>query len=44
MIVKVLNACIPNKEWTGVAWTWDQIEMQRIKPNGATFGLTIEVL
>lgn len=40
----VLNACIPTKEWMGVSWTWEQIEKLGIKPNGATFGLTIEAM
>ncbi|KAI5068465.1 hypothetical protein GOP47_0016810 [Adiantum capillus-veneris] len=40
----VLTACIATKEWTGVFWTWEEFEKTGMKPNGATFGLTIEAM
>ncbi|MCO5567942.1 hypothetical protein L7F22_021638 [Adiantum nelumboides] len=40
----VLTACISTKEWAGVVWTWEELEKTGIKPNGATFGITIEAM
>ncbi|KAH7365742.1 hypothetical protein KP509_18G044000 [Ceratopteris richardii] len=38
----VITACISTGDWKGITWVWQQIEEMAIKPNGATFGLTIE--
>ncbi|KAK7330949.1 hypothetical protein VNO77_25156 [Canavalia gladiata] len=40
----VLNACIPSKQWKGVSWVFRQLKKSRLKPNGATYGLAMEVM
>ncbi|WCJ37795.1 Pentatricopeptide repeat-containing protein At5g67570 chloroplastic [Euphorbia peplus] len=40
----VLNACIPNKQWKGVSWVFEQLRKSGLKPNGATYGLAMEVM
>ncbi|XP_058081830.1 pentatricopeptide repeat-containing protein At5g67570, chloroplastic isoform X2 [Magnolia sinica] len=40
----VLNACVPCKQWKGVSWVLEQMRHSGLKPNGATYGLAMEVM
>ncbi|VFQ82407.1 unnamed protein product [Cuscuta campestris] len=40
----VLNACVPSCQWRGVHWVFQQIRSNGLKPNGATYGLAMEVM
>ncbi|KAL2322847.1 hypothetical protein Fmac_027226 [Flemingia macrophylla] len=40
----VLNACVPSKQWKGVSWVFKQLRKSGLKPNGATYGLAMEVM
>ncbi|XP_025014237.2 pentatricopeptide repeat-containing protein At5g67570, chloroplastic isoform X1 [Ricinus communis] len=40
----VLNACVPTQQWKGVAWVFEQLRKSGLKPNGATYGLAMEVM
>jgi len=40
----VLNACVPSKQWKGVSWVFKQLRKSGLKPNGATYGLAMEVI
>lgn len=40
----VLNACVPSRQWRGVSWVFDQLRKGGLKPNGATYGLAMEVM
>ncbi|KAF6162627.1 hypothetical protein GIB67_003173, partial [Kingdonia uniflora] len=40
----VVNACDSSHQWKGVAWVLDQMRKSGLKPNGATYGLAMEVL
>ena len=40
---KVLNACVPTHQWKGVSWVFKQLRACGLKPNGATYGLAMEV-
>ncbi|KAJ0040128.1 hypothetical protein Pint_27880 [Pistacia integerrima] len=39
----VLNACVPSHQWKGVFWVFKQLRKSGLKPNGATYGLAMEV-
>ncbi|KAE8655146.1 hypothetical protein F3Y22_tig00117034pilonHSYRG00910 [Hibiscus syriacus] len=40
----VLNACVPLHQWKGISWVFDQLRKTGLRPNGATYGLAMEVL
>ncbi|XP_065873700.1 pentatricopeptide repeat-containing protein At5g67570, chloroplastic [Euphorbia lathyris] len=40
----VLNACIPNKQWKGVSWVFQQMRKSGLTPNAAAYGLAMEVM
>ncbi|XP_052204949.1 pentatricopeptide repeat-containing protein At5g67570, chloroplastic-like [Diospyros lotus] len=40
----VLNACVPSHQWKGVSWVFEQLRKNGLKPNGATYGLAMEVM
>ncbi|KAF6159742.1 hypothetical protein GIB67_030000 [Kingdonia uniflora] len=40
----VVNACVSSHQWKGVAWVLDQMRKSGLKPNGATYGLAMEVM
>ncbi|KAG6663093.1 hypothetical protein CIPAW_02G002000 [Carya illinoinensis] len=40
----VLNACVLSRQWKGVSWVFEQLRMSGRKPNGATYGLAMEVM
>ncbi|XP_030538973.1 pentatricopeptide repeat-containing protein At5g67570, chloroplastic [Rhodamnia argentea] len=40
----VLNACVPSHQWKGVSWVFEQLRKSGLKPNGATYGLAMEVM
>ncbi|KAF8404873.1 hypothetical protein HHK36_009768 [Tetracentron sinense] len=40
----VLNACVPSHQWKGVSWVLEQLRKNGLKPNGATYGLAMEVM
>ncbi|XP_021274126.1 pentatricopeptide repeat-containing protein At5g67570, chloroplastic [Herrania umbratica] len=40
----VLNACIPLRQWKGVSWVFEQLKKSGLRPNGATYGLAMEVM
>ncbi|CAI0405532.1 unnamed protein product [Linum tenue] len=40
----VLNACIPSQQWKGASWVFEQLRKGGLKPNGATYGLAMEVM
>ncbi|KAL4019961.1 hypothetical protein IC575_018724 [Cucumis melo] len=40
----ILNACIPTLEWKGVYWVFTQLRKSGLRPNGATYGLSMEVM
>ncbi|KAK7386359.1 hypothetical protein VNO78_26544 [Psophocarpus tetragonolobus] len=40
----VLNACVPSKQWKGVSWVFKQLRKSGLKPNGASYGLAMEVM
>lgn len=40
----MLNACVPSKQWKGVSWVFKQLRKSGLKPNGATYGLAMEVI
>ncbi|CAI0405531.1 unnamed protein product [Linum tenue] len=40
----VLNACIPSQQWKGASWVFEQLRKGGLKPNGATYGLAMEVI
>ncbi|KAI8031526.1 Pentatricopeptide repeat-containing protein [Camellia lanceoleosa] len=40
----VLNACVPTHQWKGVSWVFGQLRKNGLKPNGATYGLAMEVM
>ncbi|CAI0406374.1 unnamed protein product [Linum tenue] len=41
---RVLNACIPSQQWKGASWVFEQLRKGGLKPNGATYGLAMEVM
>lgn len=43
VILKVLNACVPTCQWKGVSWVFQQLRKYRLRPNGASYGLAMEV-
>ncbi|OMO56462.1 hypothetical protein CCACVL1_26532 [Corchorus capsularis] len=40
----VLNACVPLQQWKGVSWVFEQLRKSGLRPNGATYGLAMEVM
>ncbi|RWR77960.1 pentatricopeptide repeat-containing protein, chloroplastic isoform X1 [Cinnamomum micranthum f. kanehirae] len=40
----VLNACVSCQQWKGVPWVLGQMRRHGLKPNGATYGLAMEVM
>ncbi|XP_061949942.1 pentatricopeptide repeat-containing protein At5g67570, chloroplastic [Populus nigra] len=40
----ILNACVPSQQWKGVSWVFQQLRRSGLKPNGATYGLAMEVM
>lgn len=42
-VYQVLNACVPSHEWKAVSWVFSQLRKSGLKPNGATYGLAMEV-
>ncbi|GAV83520.1 PPR domain-containing protein/PPR_3 domain-containing protein [Cephalotus follicularis] len=40
----VLNACVPCHQWKGVSWVFEQLRKGGLRPNGATYGLAMEVM
>lgn len=41
---QVLNACVPSCQWRGVFWVFEQLRKNGLKPNGASYGLAMEVV
>lgn len=41
---QILNACVPLHQWKGVSWVFEQLRKSGLRPNGATYGLAMEVL
>lgn len=44
LMIQVLNACVPSHQWKGAYWVFEQIRKSGLKPNGATYGLAMEVI
>ncbi|XP_039032040.1 pentatricopeptide repeat-containing protein At5g67570, chloroplastic isoform X2 [Hibiscus syriacus] len=40
----VLNACVSLHQWKGVLWAFEQLRKSGLRPNGATYGLAMEVM
>lgn len=40
----ILNACVASRQWKGVSWVFEEMRKGGLKPNGATFGLAMEVM
>ncbi|EPS57255.1 hypothetical protein M569_17565, partial [Genlisea aurea] len=40
----ILNACVPTCQWKGVSWVFQQIRSSGLTPNGASYGLAMEVM
>ncbi|KAI3928462.1 hypothetical protein MKW98_024063 [Papaver atlanticum] len=40
----VLNACVPSQQWKAVSWVLQQMRKGSLKPDGATYGLAMEVM
>ncbi|KAL6498210.1 hypothetical protein OROGR_028607 [Orobanche gracilis] len=40
----VLNACVQTCQWKGVSWVFQQLRKNSLKPNGASYGLAMEVM
>ncbi|KAL6573054.1 hypothetical protein OROHE_002530 [Orobanche hederae] len=40
----VLNACVQTCQWKGVSWVFQQLRKHSLKPNGASYGLAMEVM
>ncbi|XP_022739855.1 pentatricopeptide repeat-containing protein At5g67570, chloroplastic [Durio zibethinus] len=40
----VLNACVPLQQWKGVSWVFQQLRKSGLRPNGATYGIAMEVM
>ncbi|KAK9902602.1 hypothetical protein M0R45_001535 [Rubus argutus] len=41
---KILNACVKSRQWKSVSWVFNQLRKSGLKPNGATYGLVMEVM
>lgn len=41
---QLLNACAQSHQWKGVSWVFNQLRKSGLKPNGATYGLAMEVI
>lgn len=44
MILQVLNACVSTSQWKGVSWVFKQLRKNGLRPNGASYGLAMEVI
>ncbi|XP_011099383.1 pentatricopeptide repeat-containing protein At5g67570, chloroplastic isoform X1 [Sesamum indicum] len=40
----VLNACVSTCQWKGVSWVFQQLRKNGLRPNGASYGLAMEVM
>ncbi|KAL3844675.1 hypothetical protein ACJIZ3_002078 [Penstemon smallii] len=40
----VINACVPTRQWKGVSWVFQQLRKNGLRPNGASYGLAMEVM
>ncbi|CAN8251458.1 unnamed protein product [Cochlearia groenlandica] len=40
----ILNACVPSLQWKAVSWVFIELRKNGLRPNGATFGLAMEVM
>lgn len=40
----VLNACVAAHQWKGVFWVFEQLRVKALRPNGASYGLAMEVM
>ncbi|KAL8476921.1 hypothetical protein ACS0TY_029282 [Phlomoides rotata] len=40
----VLNACVQTCQWKGVSWVFQQLRKNSLRPNGASYGLAMEVM
>ncbi|KZV19209.1 pentatricopeptide repeat-containing protein chloroplastic [Dorcoceras hygrometricum] len=40
----VLNACVRTRQWKGVSWVFQQLRKNGLRPNGASYGLAMEVM
>ncbi|KAK6125328.1 hypothetical protein DH2020_040944 [Rehmannia glutinosa] len=40
----VLNACVQTCQWKGVSWVFQQMRKNGLRPNGASYGLAMEVM
>ncbi|KAG5241031.1 pentatricopeptide repeat-containing protein [Salix suchowensis] len=38
------ECCVPSQQWKGVSWVFQQLRRSGLKPNGATYGLAMEVM
>ncbi|CAA0841059.1 Pentatricopeptide repeat-containing protein -chloroplastic [Striga hermonthica] len=40
----ILNACVQKCQWKGVSWVFQQLRKNGLRPNGASYGLAMEVM
>ncbi|XP_051126933.1 pentatricopeptide repeat-containing protein At5g67570, chloroplastic isoform X2 [Andrographis paniculata] len=40
----VLNACVSTCQWKGVSWVFQELRKYGLRPNGASYGLAMEVM
>ncbi|VYS71724.1 unnamed protein product [Arabidopsis thaliana] len=40
----ILNACVPTLQWKAVSWVFVELRKNGLRPNGATYGLAMEVM
>ncbi|CAA7034633.1 unnamed protein product [Microthlaspi erraticum] len=40
----ILNACVPLLQWKAVTWVFIELRKNGLRPNGATYGLAMEVM
>uniref|UniRef100_A0A7N0T5I1 Pentatricopeptide repeat-containing protein n=1 Tax=Kalanchoe fedtschenkoi TaxID=63787 RepID=A0A7N0T5I1_KALFE len=40
----VVNACVAPHQWKGVSWVFQQMRKNSVKPDGASYGLAMEVM
>ncbi|KAK6151145.1 hypothetical protein DH2020_016077 [Rehmannia glutinosa] len=43
-LLNVLNACVQTCQWKGVSWVFQQMRKNGLRPNGASYGLAMEVM
>lgn len=41
---QILNACVPSRQWKAVSWVFIELRKLGLRPNGATYGLAMEVI